>query len=106
MGTCRGCGFVKQVNAQLAVITRRRTLELGQAADRRRVNTCLANVGALVEGQLKLFLSAYYKDYVSDAEAIRKKGAVIDPDVASLESLACYSLRKSGARTTHGTNGC
>lgn len=32
-----------------------------------------ANLGALVEGQLKLFLCVYYNDYRVDEEAIRKK---------------------------------
>src|SRR3990172_855008 len=44
-----------------------------------------ANLGALVEGQLKLFLSVYYSDYARDLDAIRdRKQNLIDPDVCTL----------------------
>lgn len=47
-----------------------------------------ANLGALVEGQLKLGLCVYYQDYKCAADAIRKKsGALIDPDEGMLEAL-------------------
>ena len=31
-----------------------------------------ANLGTLVEGQLKLFLCVYYEDYMKDADGITK----------------------------------
>lgn len=39
-----------------------------------------ANIGALVEGQLKLFLAVYYLDYIKDVDAIvdRKTGSIVD----------------------------
>jgi len=46
-----------------------------------------ANLGALVEGQLKLFLCVYYNDYRVDDEAIRKKRQLMDPDGCTLERL-------------------
>lgn len=49
-----------------------------------------ANIGALLEGQLKLFLSAYYNDYLADAESIKKKGIVQDPDGVTLEPLRIF----------------
>ncbi|MCK9637770.1 MAG: hypothetical protein M0R41_15975 [Methylobacter tundripaludum] len=49
-----------------------------------------ANVGAIVEGQLKLFLSVYYDDYVADVEAIKKKGQLVEPDSVALEQLRVY----------------
>jgi len=53
-----------------------------------------ANLGALVEGQLKLFLSVYYADYSVDAEAIKNKGAVQDPDLAVLEDLRVFFKKR------------
>jgi hypothetical protein len=47
-----------------------------------------ANLGALVEGQLKLFLSIYYKDYTADADAIRDRhGRLTTPDRSTMEPL-------------------
>lgn len=49
-----------------------------------------ANLGALVEGLLKWFLSIHYNDYQSDIKAIRKKGVLVDPDSLSLEPLRIF----------------
>jgi hypothetical protein len=46
-----------------------------------------ANLGALVEGTLKWFLSIFYEDYRTDVEAIRRRGSLQDPDVLTLEPL-------------------
>jgi hypothetical protein len=46
-----------------------------------------ANVGALVEGSLKLFFSVWYEDYRLDVDAIRKKGKIVDPDAVTIEPL-------------------
>jgi hypothetical protein len=46
-----------------------------------------ANVGALVEGSLKLFFSVWYEDYRQDVDAIRKKERIVDPDALTIESL-------------------
>ena len=54
-----------------------------------------ANLGALVEGQLKLFLSAWYCDYKNDADAIRdRKGVLVDPDGSTLEPLRQFFVRR------------
>jgi len=54
-----------------------------------------ANIGSLVEGQLKLFLSIYYEEYAADFEAIKNKhGNLIDPDTVSLESLRVFFKKK------------
>lgn len=44
-----------------------------------------ANLGALVEGQLKLFLCVFYDDYKRDVDGIVRKMERIDPDTAALE---------------------
>lgn len=51
-----------------------------------------ANIGALVEGQLKLFLSVFYVDYFMNlAVAIKdKNGNIKDPDGLSLEPLRVF----------------
>ena len=53
-----------------------------------------ANLGSLVEGQLKLFLSVWYDDYVADAEAIKKKGKLQDPDILTLECLRQFFAKR------------
>jgi hypothetical protein len=45
------------------------------------------NLGALVEGQLKLFLCVFYKDYQDDLDGIFRCGQKIIPDKAGLEEL-------------------
>ena len=46
-----------------------------------------ANLGSLLEGSMKLFLSAWYKTYISDIDAIKRKGKLQDPDGLQLEPL-------------------
>jgi hypothetical protein len=54
-----------------------------------------ANLGALVEGQLKLFLCVYYNDYKSSVDAIReKKGKLADPDGCQIEPLRQFFERR------------
>lgn len=53
-----------------------------------------ANLGALVEGQMKLLLSVYYQDYLTDADAIKKKGHTLDPDGVTLEPLILFFKRR------------
>jgi hypothetical protein len=53
-----------------------------------------ANLGALVEGQLKLFLCVYYNDYQSDVDAIRRQGKLTDPDGCELEPLRQFFVKK------------
>ncbi len=54
-----------------------------------------ANLGALVEGQLKLFLSVWYNDYAGDSEVIKNRiGDVCDPDGCSLEPLRQFFIKR------------
>jgi hypothetical protein len=46
-----------------------------------------ANLGALVEGTLKWFACVFYEDYCKDANAIRDKGILVDPDGLAFERL-------------------
>jgi len=46
-----------------------------------------ANLGALIEGSLKWFLSVYYEDYKNDIKAIRKNGDISEPEGVKLELL-------------------
>ncbi len=55
-----------------------------------------ANLGSLIEGTLKLFLVAYYKDYKKDIEAFKdNKGKLIDPDGLALEKLRTFFKKKN-----------
>jgi hypothetical protein len=66
-----------------------------------------ANLGALIEGTLKLFLSVYYNDFQADVENLKAAGAFDhkaqaskSPDGLTLEPLRKYvgSLQKSDLR--------
>jgi len=46
-----------------------------------------ANLGALVEGTLKLFLCVWYNDYKDDVNAIKQQATLKDPDEVTLEPL-------------------
>ncbi|MFZ3072627.1 MAG: hypothetical protein WA162_05235 [Thermodesulfobacteriota bacterium] len=54
------------------------------------------NLGSLVEGTLKLFLSIYYKDYIKDIHVITKgkNGKLIDPDVLNLGRMRQFLFEK------------
>ncbi|MBP2132630.1 hypothetical protein J2128_000551 [Methanomicrobium sp. W14] len=52
------------------------------------------NLGSLVEGTMKLFLSVWYEDYKKDIDAIRHKGDLIDPDSLSLDKLREFFKKK------------
>lgn len=60
-----------------------------------------ANLGALAEGTVKLFLSVYYLDFSKDIEALKyanaydkKKGQPIDPDGLSFNKLLLFLKKK------------
>ncbi|MFC2085016.1 hypothetical protein ACFLS9_08170 [Bacteroidota bacterium] len=53
-----------------------------------------ANLGSLVEGTMKLFLSAYYKTYKDDADVIIMRKEIVNPDVLMLEKLRQFFKRK------------
>lgn len=59
------------------------------------------NLGALVEGQLKLFLSVYYTNYKSDVDAIRKRGKLRGPDVCELEDLRRFFVKRVWTASTN-----
>ena len=48
------------------------------------------NLGSLLEGTLKLFLSVWYESYVKDVEAIKKKDKLQLPDCLQLEGLRTF----------------
>lgn len=49
------------------------------------------NLGTLVEGTMKLFLSVYLKDYLEDPDNYKKgNGKITDPDTISLGNLREY----------------
>ncbi len=53
------------------------------------------NLGALVEGTLKLFLAVYYDEYSSDPQAYQSsKGKLIDPDALALEQLRQFLTKR------------
>lgn len=53
------------------------------------------NVGSLVEGTLKLFLSVWYKEYMVDIEAIKKSGNLASPDGLTLDPLRQFFIKKA-----------
>ncbi len=53
-----------------------------------------ANLGTLVEGQLKLFLCVHYNDYSTDDDAFRKDGSFIDPDGCMLGYLRQFFVKR------------
>lgn len=54
-----------------------------------------ANLGALVEGQLKLFLSVFYKDYLKPAQVgVIKRGTKLDPDGCGLNDLRQFFAKE------------
>ncbi len=54
-----------------------------------------ANLGALIEGTLKLYLSVYYLDYLKDEESIKDRSGTITPDVLALEKLKQFFRKKN-----------
>ena len=53
------------------------------------------NLGSLVEGTMKLFMSVWYNDYMNDNEAIKKRGRdVKDPDILSLEEMRVFFKKR------------
>lgn len=54
-----------------------------------------ANLGALVEGTMKWFLSVYYYDYKQDVDVLRDKvGDILTPDSLSLEPLRVFYQKR------------
>lgn len=52
------------------------------------------NLGSLVEGTMKLFLSVWYNTYKKAVEAIKKKGRLVDPDSLQLELMRQFFRKK------------
>lgn len=61
-----------------------------------------ANLGALVEGQLKLFLCVHCHDYANDPEGIRRRGKRTDPDGTHLEELREFFVKRIWNLGTNG----
>lgn len=67
-----------------------------------------ANLGALLEGTLKLFFSVYYSDFQSDIEALKKadaydgkKNTHKEPDGLRFEALRRYAIHKNLFEVEH-----
>lgn len=52
------------------------------------------NLGSLVEGSLKLFLSVWYEAYKQDVDAIRRQDRLQDPDGLRLEPLRVFFRKR------------
>jgi hypothetical protein len=52
------------------------------------------NLGSLVEGTLKLFLSVWYNDYKTDIEAIKKNDEIIGPDSLQFEKIRLFFKKR------------
>jgi hypothetical protein len=53
-----------------------------------------ANLGSLLEGSLKLFLSVWYETYKLDIDAMKKKDKFQNPDGLQLEPLRIFFKKK------------
>lgn len=53
-----------------------------------------ANLGTLVEGTLKLFLSVYFKDYFEDSESIKNKNGLVEPDSINFDRLRNFFKKR------------
>ncbi len=53
-----------------------------------------ANLGALVEGTMKWFLSVFYSDYQADIHAFVRKGDLVPPDEQTLEPLRQFFQKR------------
>ncbi|WP_449420977.1 hypothetical protein [Phormidium nigroviride] len=53
-----------------------------------------ANLGSLLEGSLKLFLSVWYETYKLDIDAMKKKDKFQNPDGLQLEHLRIFFKKK------------
>lgn len=53
-----------------------------------------ANLGSLIEGTMKLFLSAYFNTYIDDPDVIIIKREIVNPDVLMLEKLRHFFKKK------------
>ncbi|MDQ7095472.1 hypothetical protein REC12_17930 [Desulfosporosinus sp. PR] len=53
-----------------------------------------SNLGSLVEGTMKLFLSVYYMDYQEDVNAIKKRDKLVDSDRLELEQLRQFFIKR------------
>jgi hypothetical protein len=61
-----------------------------------------ANLGSLIEGSMKLFLSVWYKTYKSDIDAIKQKGKLQNPDGLQLEPLRLFFKQRVWDSTLDG----
>lgn len=59
-----------------------------------------ANLGALVEGWLKLFYCVYYNDYLANPRTDSRTGAVLEPNDLKFESLKIFSRDKLWSQGT------
>jgi len=48
------------------------------------------NLGTLVEGSMKFFLSVFYSDYKNDINTLKRRGQQVDPDGAMFDGLRTF----------------
>jgi len=61
-----------------------------------------ANLGSLIEGSMKLFLSVWYKTYKFDIDAVTRKGKLQEPDGLQLEPLRQFFKKRIWDKTLDG----
>ena len=61
-----------------------------------------ANLGSLIEGSMKLFLSVWYETYKSDIDAIKRKDKLQDPDGLQIEPLRQFFKKRIWDKTLDG----
>lgn len=52
------------------------------------------NLGALVEGTLKLFLSVYFNDYSTDENSVKSNKGLVEPDSIKFDRLRQFFKKK------------
>lgn len=53
-----------------------------------------ANLGSLIEGSMKLFLSVWYETYKTDVDVIKRKGKLQNPDGLQIELLRLFFKKR------------
>jgi hypothetical protein len=53
-----------------------------------------ANLGSLVEGTMKIFLSVWYHNYKHDIEAIKTNGNLVSPDSLQMEQMRQFFRKR------------
>ena len=52
------------------------------------------NLGSLIEGTMKFFLSVWHEEYKDDIEAIKKMAKLVDPDCLKMEPMRQFFKKR------------